>query len=200
MLPSVEIRWFTEGPLPDAVRRWHEAVAGTPDWEERTDHYVRPVGRDGINVKWREGKLEVKRLVATISIERPVEGVAAPAERWRKWSLPLADDEPIEQTGGDWIAVAKRRRVRTFAPDPEGARPVEAGQQLAAGCGVEIGEMRVGERVWWSVCLEAFGDDEPSIPETLRVVATHVFGSGDPPELPLNHAMSYIGWLAGLDA
>ncbi len=194
MQPSAEVRWFLPGPLPDPVLQWFRAVAGEPDWEERTDRYLLPATPDGLGVKLRGGRAEAKRRVAVVGEERFGEGVAGAVERWRKWSFALA--EPAEPDGAEWIAVAKRRRVRTFAVEGDAVRSVEGEERVAQGCGVEVAEVRVGDGVWWSVCLEAFGSDEAALPDVLRAVAAHVFDAQrEPPGLPSDPAMSYPRWL-----
>jgi hypothetical protein len=193
--PSAEARWFSPGPLPPDVLAWFERVAGEPGWESRTDCYARPTAPEGLNVKWREGKLEVKRLVETLGREAYAEGVAAPLERWRKWSFPLTD-EALRDPHGDWAAVAKRRQVRRYAAEAGGVRPLGEGQQAPVVCGVEIGEMTVGGRTWWSVCFEAYGQDEEALPAALRLVAAHVVAGEGAPRLPAERAMNYVRWLA----
>ena len=196
MFPTAEVRWFIEGPVPPEAKRWFEAVAGTPRLEERTDRYVCPASPDGLGVKWREGKLEVKRLREIVGPARFHPRVAGRVEAWRKWSFPLTDAAELAEPAGDWIEVEKRRRVRYFSAAPgEEIRPLEDGERTAHACGLELGEVQVGEAVWWSVCLEAFGDDEAALPERLRRVAEHVTSEADPPDLPPGAALSYPAWL-----
>ncbi len=194
MFPTAEIRWFIEGPAPASARRWFASVAGETDLEARTDRYVRPTAPDGLGVKWREGKLEVKRLTEVVGEERFHAHVAGRIERWRKWSFPLTDEAELAHPAGDWIDVEKRRRVRYFAAGPEGVRRLEHEEQSAHACGLELGEVRVGGAVWWSVCLEAFGGDEAALPDRLRQVAAHLVAE-EPPTLSSDAALSYPAWL-----
>lgn len=195
MFPTAEVRWFLEGPVPGDARAWFRAVAGAPEVEARTDRYVRPTSPDGLGVKWREGKLEIKRRAEVVGEERFHVVVAGRVERWRKWSFPLAPPAELAQPAGDWIAVAKRRQVRYFAAEPDGVRWLALGEQSAQACGLELGEVRVGDVVWWSVCLEAFGPDEAALVERLRRVAAHVVAVAEPPALGAEHARSYPAWL-----
>lgn len=200
MFPTAEVRWFLEGPIPAEARRWFRAVAGDPEVEVRTDRYVRPTSPDGLGVKWRSGKLEVKRRVEVVGEEQVHARVAGRVERWRKWSFPLAPPAELAQPAGDWIAVAKRRQVRYFAADPDRIRWVESGEIPAHLCGLELGAVRIGDAEWWSVCLEAFGPDEAALVERLRRVATHVVAGGEPPTLGAEHAQSYPAWLVHIGA
>ena len=196
MYPTTEVRWFFEGPVPVSVRFWFHAVAGQPGLEQRTDRYVRPASPDGLGVKWREGKIEVKRLTEVVGEETFHPRVAGRVEAWRKWSFPLAEAAELARPAGDWVEVEKARRVRYFAAPPDGAvRPLDGGEQTPHACGLELGEMRVGEAVWWSVCLEAFGPDEAALADRLRRVAEHVVRAAEPPDLPAQAARSYPAWL-----
>ncbi|MDX1531338.1 MAG: hypothetical protein R3362_07415 [Rhodothermales bacterium] len=194
MYPTAEARWFVEGALPEEVVRWFAAVAGDAEWEERTDRYVRPSGPDGLGVKWRQGNAEVKRRACTVGEEALHERVTGRVERWRKWSFPLAERAALTEPGGDWVDVAKRRKVRDFAG--EGAvRRVDAGAWSPAGCSLEVGEVRVGERTWWSVCFEAFGSDEAALTGRLCRIGRHVLALAEPPRLEAARSMGYPAWL-----
>ena len=195
MFPTAEVRWFCEGPAPEEARAWFRAVAGAPPLETRTDHYVRPAAPDGLGVKWREGKLEMKRLAEAVGEERFHVVVAGRVERWRKWSFPLAPGASLDRPAGDWVEVEKRRRVRYFAAEPAGVRPLALGERSAEACGLELGEVRVGGRVWWSVCFEAFGSDEDALADRLRRVASHAVAAAEPPVLESARALSYPAWL-----
>lgn len=195
MFPTAEVRWFCEGPAPEEAHAWFRAVAGAPPLETRTDRYVRPVTSEGLGVKWREGKLEVKRLAETVGEERFHVVVAGRVERWRKWSFPLAPGASLDRPAGDWVEVEKRRRVRYFAAEAEGVRWLESGERSAEACGLELGEVRLGDAVWWSVCFEAFGPDEDALVDRLRRVASHAVAVAEPPTLGAEHALSYPAWL-----
>lgn len=194
MFPSAEVRWFLPGSPPETALRWYAAVAGAPGWEERTDRYVRPSSPADLNVKWREGHLEVKRRVASGAPESLGPAATAPVERWRKWRFPLADPA-LHDPQGDWVAVAKRRQVRLFAAGDDGVRALGERETAPLVCAVELALLEVGERTWWSVCLEAYGGGEVALPEALRRVAAVVFGP-EAPALPAGRARAYVAWLA----
>lgn len=197
MFPTAEVRWFYEGPAPEHVHDWFRAVAGEPPLETRTDRYVRPAS-DGLGVKWRSGSLEVKRLAEVVGEARFHVCAAGRVERWRKWSFPLTDDASLDRPAGDWVEVEKSRRVRYFAAEADGVRWLENGERSSEACGLELGEVRVGEAVWWSVCFEAFGPDEGALVDRLRRVASHAVATAEPPTLGAEHALSYPTWLRQL--
>lgn len=195
MLPSVEVRWFVEGALPPDMPDWYEDAVGIPQWQERTDRYVRPVAPGGLNVKWREGGIEIKRRSEELgpSTWGDVSGVV---ERWRKWGFHLAEDSPLAATGRDWIAVTKHRSVRTLTFKEGKLVLTKPTEHLQHGCGVELVELTVNHTPWWSICLEAFGPDAEAR-ELLQRTASRVFAE-NPPPLALENSMSYVDWLARL--
>jgi hypothetical protein len=195
MLTSVEVRWFVEGSLPPDLPDWYEDAAGIPDWQERTDRYIRPAAPGGLNVKWREGQVEVKRRVETLGPSR-WGGVSGVVERWRKWGFHLADESPLAATGRDWISVAKHRSVRTLTFREDRLVLTKPGETLQHGCGVELAEITVHHEKWWTICLEAFGPAAEAS-ELLDRTASRVFAENPPPLAPEN-SMSYVDWLARL--
>lgn len=194
MYPTAEVRWFLEGPLPDNVEQWFEAVAGALPWEARTDHYVRPATPDGLGVKARMGQLEIKRLAEVIGEEAFHTCAAGCVERWRKWSFPLDGSARLRNGAGDWVAVGKRRQKATFAVRDESVEQVPRVEQARQGCSLEIAEVQATGMPWWSISFEAFGP-EPALVELLRRTATHVFAEAKPPILAVGHSMSYPRWL-----
>ncbi|MEP0545637.1 MAG: hypothetical protein ABJF88_01765 [Rhodothermales bacterium] len=199
MYPTAEVRWFAEGPLPEAVEAWFHAAAGERPWEARTDRYVRPASPDGLGVKARSGYLEVKRLAEVVGEEELHDGVTGRVECWRKWSFPLGAGATLRDVTGDWVAVAKRRRKGTFAVRNGTVEIVQREEQAGQGCSLEIAEVEADGQTWWSVGFEAFGTyDQAALVEYLRRAAAHVFAAADPPALPAAQAMSYPAWLCAL--
>ncbi len=195
MYPTAEVRWFLEGPLPDAVEQWFHAVAGAAEWESRTDHYVRPATADGLGVKARTGNLEVKRLAEVVGDEALHGQVVGRVERWRKWSFPLGEAARLHNGAGDWVAVAKRRQKGTFAVEGARVERVPREEQAGQGCSLEIAEVGAEGEQWWSLSFEAFGP-EAELVDVLRRAAAHVLAQAEPPPLEAADSMSYPRWLA----
>lgn len=188
MYATTEVRWFVHGEIPDQAVRWFEALGEPVEKATRTDRYLLPSVENEAGVKLRDGNIEVKTRTDAFGQEQLTPGVAGKAEGFRKWSFPLADEAPVPEEG--WIDVEKSRRVRTYSQ-----RGVEARERPDTGCDVELGEVRLGDRVWWTVCLEAFGDGEAARIEALRNTAEHVFSDSAPP-IGTAHSMGYAEWLA----
>ena len=192
---TAEVRWFLPGPVPPDVRAWFDDLgplveAASP----RTDCYVQPTG-PGLNVKVREGRLEVKRRDAPGAVREWAAGVAGVVEHWRKWSFAL-DEAVRAMHSAYWQAVRKQRRLRAYRPDGAGGvAEVSDDAESEAGCEVELSEIQVDGQTWWSVCFEAFGPED-QLDRLLLDTARHVFAQSMPPTvLVSDHSMGYPAWL-----
>lgn len=189
MQPTTEVRWFMPGLVPDAVTRWFDALGSPVAAASRTDRYLQPSTVTEPGVKLREGLLQVKARTAMLGTEVFGSGVEGVVETYRKWSLPVA--EGAEEPGIGWVDVAKTRQVRLFTPDGF----VEQAGWVDAGCNAELGEVRLGDQTWWTVCLEAFGPDAAAQHAVLRQAAQQMFARSDAPTLERMHSAGYVGWL-----
>jgi hypothetical protein len=194
--PTVEVRWFFEGALPDAVRRWFEALedAAAIDQPARTDLYVQPTG-PAMNVKVREGRLEVKRREAVGPRQPLADGVQARLETWRKWGFPLQPGAAQEAADdAHWIAVRKRRWLRNYQRSETGVALVGETETPEAACQVEISEIGARGETGWSLCFEAFGATD-RLESVLRATAVHVLSGDVPFTLAPEQAQGYPAWL-----
>lgn len=196
MIPTAEVRWFVEGALPEAARRWFQALAPDAAAEApRTDRYA-PTEAEDLGVKVRQGKLEAKGRTEALGLERWGRA-GGHVETWRKWSYVLAAD--ARPTG--WIPVEKKRWLARYRI--EGSAVERAAGEIpqgGEGVNVELTAVKAGSRMWWSVCLESSGPDEAARLGALRRVAAHVFDGGAPTGLAARASMGYPAWLrkAGL--
>ena len=189
---TAEVRWFYPGEVPDVTSAWFGALPGELTKERRTDRYLRPTDV-ALNLKWREGQLEIKRRDAEGESASITETVAGRLERWRKWSFEAT--ERTSEESAYWIDVAKVRWKRRYRVGADGhVTPYAGTDRLENGCDVEVTALRVQGETWWSVCLEAFGA-EASLRTTLTHTAQHVFRTAAPPTLEEAHAMGYAAWL-----
>jgi hypothetical protein len=193
ILPSAEVRWFVRGPVDPLVAAWFESSDPPPQQESpRVDHYLDRVD-ESLGIKLREGKIEVKRreaIIGDLAVGGRVLGVV---ERWRKWSFTL-DDRDVPRDS--WIVVEKRRRLRKYAIRDGRAVAVPAGDRPAQGCNVELTELRVADDSWWTLGLEAYGD-ESTLEDQLWLAARAVFGDDAPP-LTIDDSYAYPAWLRRL--
>lgn len=147
-----------------------------------------------MNVKLREGYSEAKRRDVEGEIVAFAGGISGRVERWRKWSLPLAEDADHPQDDA-WLSVLKVRRKLSYCVDEYGhVASVPSGTTFHSGCDVELSRIEVGGVAWWSMCFEAFGGEERLRDLLLQTIA-HVFAQGTPPALDAAYSCGYAAWL-----
>jgi len=200
---SAEVRWFFEGSVDPAMLRWFGHGDGCVE-ERRVDEYLVIPECDCVGVKVRDrdagerASLEVKaRIGQAASIGFPG-NVRGQAQRWGKWSMPFAAGP--ELTGSErWISLAKVRHSRKLAWIDGVVTEVVFDLRPDAGCIVELTEVEVSGRPYWTFGLEAFGEREQ--------VDVQLLGSGrwffldNPPERPtlvVDASLPYPAWIASL--
>jgi len=147
-IDTTEARWFLDGEVPETMEAAFRA--GVPIEPEapaaRTDHYLRLPHGAGIGIKQREGRLELKWLTGTL---RGCEPYCGRLTCWRK-AAGSAEPAGLEIPGDDWTAVSKERLLsRTPAAAERGVRR----------CDVELSRLRVAGRRYWTLCIEAEGEE-----------------------------------------
>ncbi len=197
MYPTIEVRWFQQGQIPPEVWAWFGRIGPLPEEQPiRVDHYLHLPDKDSLGIKLREGRLEIKQRQRQVGVVRFHERVAGLVEQWRKWSFPLAHNEPTVPGPDDaWIAVEKRRRLRRYQLiDGKHVETVAVATDAAQGCELELSRIKAADQQWWSLCFEAFGD-EAALQENLRQVVSHVLAAREPPVLKANASCGYPVWL-----
>ncbi len=202
MLITAEIRWFWPSEPNDLAAWFHDATShGTTvgGGSIRTDMYLRDAGQVELGLKHRGGKpgVEIKGLVAVSWAGLTVPPFAGPIDLWTKWT-----SEPLALAPDRVVAIEKQRWLRTF--DTSGWRPEEItldanetpvdGRPLPTlGCNVELTRIRLGDEVWWTLGLEAYGTLH-TVEHQLRAVAA-TLATRDPPPRLAGQCVSYPAWL-----
>jgi len=194
--PTAEVRWFRTGSITLSVADWFGRRAPPPQPESaRVDRYLQPSGGDGLNVKLRAGRMEIKRRVSTAGQIRFTQQAAGLVERWRKWSFDIGDTPGLARyaarTTPDWVAVRKARLLKTYSFR---AGELIFGGAAADGCEMELTHVEARGRTWWTLALEAFGE-EATLVDNLVTVAKHVFEAPCPIRLRERDSRGYAGWL-----
>lgn len=201
MFPSMEVRWFYEGAIPEQMLNWFQHGEREPeDQQRRVDHYLRLGNMDSLGIKLREGRLEIKQRQRQHGVFGFHERAAGLVEHWRKWSLELAPTAggltSILAPASSWIGVQKGRRLWKYRLVGEGTlAAVPAAEFPPQGCSVELTEIHVEGQEWWSLCFEAFGD-EAFLQETLMLATGHILArEGVPFILEAMDSYGYPEWL-----
>lgn len=203
MFRSAELRWFIEGAPDKAVIEWFRRSALAAEEDPRIDSYLLLPGCASAGVKVRQGHLEVKALT---SLPEPVHydnGLSGRRASWVKWSSGIAGAPLLEARKGPetWVQVQKSRTLLLFDLRSDEPQETAPGAWLdGAGCFVELTALRsladsadwASATDWWSLCLEAFGDDAM---ESLDRMASADRMSPVGENLPGESSMSYPEWL-----
>lgn len=220
---SAEIRWFLKGSEHrEALLAWFtrqralpvvreaepeppSAVAFVREEPPHSDAYLRLPQCRSASVKRRQGRLEVKALVAG---PHPYAHALASgrSDQWVKWSLQpseaLAQGMEAElRRSGPWSRVAKLRYLQKYDFDRGTCTPVSPDARPEAGCNVELTFLEVGAvaEAWTSFGFEAFGG-AARVAAVLDEAVHHYLARHGRPAVGLGtrDSLSYPGWLAEL--
>ena len=194
---TAEVRWFLEGTPPGTLVDWFADLGAQP--RERADRYLCLLETDALGVKLRGGadSLELKLRKQDHGEREFLDGVAGRVEEWQKWSFGVTGNGPSAQGLGlsfdVWLEVTKVRRLATYGPP--GWKPAPAEQRRGDGCGIELTDLRVRGRDWFTLGFEAFGSED-AILESLGLAAGAFFGEVELPHgLGAEASCGYPGWL-----
>jgi hypothetical protein len=219
---SAEIRWFLTGDHLGSLISWFTRndklalITETDDYDRepgsapfiklerpRTDEYLMLPACETVGVKQRQGRLEIKSLVAG---PRPFElnGLRGRVDQWVKWSLKPSGK--IVQTlesdlhmSGPWVTVGKTRYTQKYSYDNGSMAAISPDAWPAAGCNIELTvlDMQAETGKWTTVGFEAFGNPA-KISGMLEEAASHFFDNhGSPPvKFDGRDSLSYPSWLA----
>ncbi len=194
--PTSEIRWFSD----DSNNLWNlythlpERGEGARQ-SDRTDYYLH-AHLPHTGVKIREGRHEIK--VKSGNDEPLGYGML---QHWVKWSRAeennMLNTIPLELLT-DWIAVKKRRFLKTYAIiSPEEVTPTD--NPLAEhGCNVEFTEIQVPalNKTVFTLGFEAYG---PAGRGRENLLITLNYLNIDVVLLENLESMGYPEWLSGLN-
>ena len=157
---SAELRWFFSGEPDPGLEAWFRQSFTNVAVGRRTDLYLLGTGIS-LNIKLREGRVEVKQRQSAENPFRVNAWVRGCREGWVKWSFDLqAGDLAIPLAGKhpeNWLPVRKKRLLRTFIPELGEITETQAGSYPARGCNAELTFLEVNGVSWYTIALEAFG-------------------------------------------
>jgi hypothetical protein len=190
---SLEVRWIFPGQLDTAMAEWLGRFPGQPESREDT-YLVRPRMR-GLSVKVRAGQaLEVKVYRGSPGILE-VGRARGRLQYWQKWSFPF---RPLSQDSSPagWQPVTKTRRLSRFTLAGRPVRVTAPGPATGPACTVELTEVRLRGKAWWSLGFEAAGA-AGLLRSGLEATAALVFAQALPGGVQLGpeDSRSYVEWL-----
>jgi hypothetical protein len=204
------LHWFTlQGCLPINVEGQYDPRTVTRPFvkleRDRIDEYLLLPQCDTVGVKQRQGKLEVKALIAG---PRPFSlgGVVGRVDQWVKWSFDpseaMATQLEIElDQSGPWRRVVKKRYTQKISLDSVRLIAVPPDQYPEASCNIELTviDVQATFRTWLTFGFEAFGPSA-RVMALLDEAVAHFFAVHGPPPVSLDggDSLSYPAWLAKL--
>jgi hypothetical protein len=205
------LKWFTrKGQIPIEVEGNYDPKSITNPFvkkeRERTDEYLLFPDSDMVGAKQRQGKLEVKALVAS---PRPFrfDYVIGRVDQWVKWSFESSDedfrkqlDKELDQSSR-WQKVVKDRYLQKRSFDTGVPVPVSPDQRPDSGCNIEVTRLRVlaDSWDWFTFGFEAFGSSGRVIAILDEVVEKFFDALGEPPiQLEGFYSLNYPAWLASM--
>jgi hypothetical protein len=192
---SLEVRWIFPGQLEAAVAGWFGRFPAAT--ESREDTYLLDPQLPGLSVKIRGGRaLEVKAYRGSPGMLEVAGRARGRLGSWQKWSFPCRPLSPGSGDPAGWRSVRKRRRISRFplVGVPVAALAAEGGEP---GCEVELTEVRVSGRDWWTLGFEATGP-AGLLRSELEATAALVFAQALPggAEPGPDESRSYAEWLS----
>jgi hypothetical protein len=100
-----------------------------------------------------------------------------------------------------WRTVSKVRRRRSFRVLDGRVIERSLADAELPGCTLELTDVFMDGRVWWTLALEASGASSQVRDESLRRTTELLFADPAPGGVPfdLAHSMSYVRWLSEVD-
>jgi hypothetical protein len=193
---SLEVRWIFPGLPGTPMAEWLGRFPGQT--ESREDHYLVQPRLPGLSVKVRADlALEVKVFRGSPGILEVAGRARGRLQNWQKWSFPFGPPGQRGNVPGGWQPVGKRRYVSRFTLADRPALVAAPWQAGEPGCAVELTEVRLGDKAWWSLGFEATGA-AGLLRSGLEATAALVFGQGLPGgvELRTGDSSSYAEWLS----
>jgi len=202
---SAEVRWFWHAAPPARFKDWFLSDGAHPyragGGKTRPDDYLYDPSQVELGIKARGGKAgtEIKGLVAQFPNAVPDGPFKGDGELWTKWTSNALRIDSLPR-----LLTNKTRALRKFdatGPDPKeielgpDEKPLR-GSLPAAGCNVELTQVEIKEKIFWTLGFEAFGDLQSVIAD-LRSVAS-LLAARKPPPMENAVAASYPAWLAML--
>ncbi|MBD0345621.1 MAG: hypothetical protein ICV63_12515 [Coleofasciculus sp. Co-bin14] len=185
MLTTLELRWFAHGTPQSAVEHWFKSdcpgeLQGLP--EEREDLYLCTPECDYLNIKLRQGSLEVKWRKAELGVLQLGNSGEGNIEKWLKWICRDPEQEsimPAEVVGKEaWVSVKKQRS-----------------QRLYQGIAYELTQLNVRNDAWWSIAFEMVVQEPNSI-DRFKDIVKQVSKTYQGTELIALHSYAYPHWLS----
>ncbi|ERT06066.1 hypothetical protein M595_3978 [Lyngbya aestuarii BL J] len=185
-LLTLEVRWFELGKIPEVIEHWFQTSCPgelSSTVEEREDQYFYTPGCEDLNLKLRQGKLELKWRQTQLEINSFQESYwQGRVERWLKWSYQDSIPENLIQMLGTGdqpiVKIGKKRRQRYY-------QNVE----------YELTQLKFDEcKFWWSLGFE-MEETETHQKTHFENIVSQIIKTYPQTAFNLDHSHAYPSWL-----
>ncbi|MGA9237784.1 hypothetical protein [Robiginitalea sp.] len=192
-IKTCEIRWFYEQPMEHLTAFFGQLPEGAATFEERTDTYLIPVLEQGVGVKIRTNRIEVKSRKGNPVPTEIAPGLKGYRETWVKYGFVLQADQathfnPVE-TPDAWLQVHKERRATLVEVSRGNCKFHPIGTNLSNCVQLEYTRVGIQNRFWYTFGLEWLAETPVEIP------ASFFYGILPPESLQRQESMSYPSFL-----
>lgn len=195
---SAEVRWFIKGKIPISVFDWFIGLnKNHVNQPERTDYYLNLKSDDSLGIKLREGRVEIKQQTKHIGNISPGKNVIGIAGKWQKWSFELKEANNIlsnEILNNDWISITKNRLLVNYGISEDNIVTQKEPIIYKNGCITEITSVYANNENWWSLGLEAYGEENRLL-DNLVLISHLVLSDKSNIKFTLENSLSYPAWI-----
>jgi hypothetical protein len=199
MFPTVEVRWFYKGVMPDDIMS--KILPKEQELTEqplRKDHYYCDTSSSMVGIKIREGRIEIKSCsndYGNVKFNKQIEGRV---EHWQKWSFNIEETDlnyrDVLEAASSWIGVTKERKLCRYRICDNRLSILSENEYSEMVCHFELTNIIIRGADWWSLAFEAYGEGSSLFDNLVRTVK-HVFSDVDLPLFKVNDSFSYPKWL-----
>ena len=188
-----EIRWFFKEPQRYFSSFFERLPQEAATFEQRTDRYLIPVLEQGVGVKIRANRIEVKSRTANPIPVQIAPGLKGYRETWVKYGFDLQADQETDfslaESSGAWLEVYKERWATLVEVSHTHWYFHPAGINPANWVQMEYTRVRIQNHFWYTFGLEWPSAATDEIPERF-------FSEIIPPDsLHQQESMSYPSFL-----
>ncbi|MEQ9669916.1 hypothetical protein [Coleofasciculus sp. G2-EDA-02] len=182
---TLELRWFNRGILPTKVNDWFATdcpgeTLGLPETREDICLYIPDCPY--LNIKFRQGSLEVKWRKAELGMRQFGGFGEGSIEQWIKWSCQDSTSESLMPKGGlmqgSWVQVKKARSQRFY-------------QEIT----YELTQLTVNNENWWTIAFEALVEVDTMNLEEFEQGVSEIGQTYQGLSLQNHQSCAYPSWL-----
>ena len=199
MFPTIEVRWFHKGVMPDdVIPKILSKDQKLIEQPLRKDRYYYKTSDGTMGIKIREGRIEIKSRFDDYGNIKFNEQIEGRVEHWQKWSFNIEETDlnyrNVLETTSSWIGITKERKLCRYQISDNHLSILPENEFSEMICHFELANINIRGEDWWSLAFEAYGEGSKLF-NNLVLTVKHVFSDIDLPLFNINNSFSYPKWL-----